>query len=607
MRTAALCSLALLLLHTSAHGQERIPAFSLERLELDNSAKGSLTLASGLAMQKHQYRVFGALHYQHRPLLLRVEGLGAEPVDLDVVAGRFSIHLGGAYAIIDGLEIGLQIPVVVYQGGEDLSGVGLRQPEAFGFGAPILNARWAFLRKAAGMPFDLAIDLAVPIPIGSDRALANDPAFGLIPRASAGFEIQRVRVSAELGFKIRAPAPVIGDRTLGSEFTWGLGAALNVTDAFRLEAALKSYLSFTNQPAGFELLGGARYTIGALELFLLGGPGLGTAPGTPAFRLVLGAAAASSAKPKADQKPAPRPEPKPEPKPASVVAKAEPCVEGSGYDLKQCPDLDADGDGVKNGVDGCPMEPEDKDDFKDGDGCPEDDNDSDGIPDAADKCPNEAGVPEKQGCPFRDQDKDGIEDSADACVDVPGVPEFRGCPPQDQDKDGVFDNVDNCPTEAGPTENQGCPAKKKQLVVITKEKLVIKDKVYFDTGKATIQKRSDILLTQIADVLKAHPEITKVRIEGHTDSTGSAETNRKLSASRANAVRDFLMKKGVTPDRLTAQGFGPDRPAASNDTREGRDANRRVEFLIGDEQPQLQPLDDDLAPLPTDKKPEGSK
>ena len=215
-------------------------------------------------------------------------------------------------------------------------------------------------------------------------------------------------------------------------------AGLGARDSLRLEAALKSYISFANVPAGFELLGGARYTIGALELFLLGGPGLGTSPGTPAYRILLGAAAASVAKPKEEKKPEPKPEP--------VVAKADPCVEGTGYDLKQCPDLDADGDGVKNGVDGCPMEPEDKDFYKDEDGCPDPDNDSDGIMDEADKCPNEPGIPEKQGCPFRDADKDGIEDQVDACPNEPGVPEFRGCPPQDQDKDGVFDNVDNCPT-----------------------------------------------------------------------------------------------------------------------------------------------------------------
>jgi OmpA-OmpF porin, OOP family len=594
MRTAALCSLALVLVSSSALAQTPVPSFNLERLELDNSAKASLTLAGGGAMLKRQYRVFGALHYQHRPLLLQVDGADAAAV----VQGRFTVHLGGAYAIIDGLEIGLQIPVVVYQGGDDLSAQGLRPPDAFGFGAPVLSARWAFLRKTAGMPFDMAVDLAVPIPIGSNSALANDPGFGLVPRVSAGFDVSALRINADIGVKIRPYTPM-GTRALGSEFTWGVGMAVNIAESLRLEAALKSYISFANVPAGFELLGGARYTIGALELFVLGGPGLGTSPGTPAFRLILGAAAASTAKPRVVE------EKKPEP----VVAKVDPCVEGTGYDLKQCPDLDADGDGVKNGVDACPTEPEDKDSFKDDDGCPDPDNDGDGILDGDDACPNEAGVPEKKGCPVRDEDKDGIEDSADLCPKEPGVPEFRGCPPQDQDKDGVFDNVDNCPTEPGPADNQGCPVKKKQLVIITKEKLVIKDKVYFDTGKATIQARSNLLLTQIADILKGHPEITRVRIEGHTDSTGSAETNRKLSAARANAVRDFLMKAGVTPDRMTSQGFGPDRPAMPNDTRAGKEANRRVEFLIGDEQPALQNMDDDLVPLSPspDQKPEGGK
>ena len=77
MRTAALCSLALLVVNTSALAQTPVPSFNLERLELDNSAKASLTLAGGGAMLKRQYRVFGALHYQHRPLLLQVDGADA--------------------------------------------------------------------------------------------------------------------------------------------------------------------------------------------------------------------------------------------------------------------------------------------------------------------------------------------------------------------------------------------------------------------------------------------------------------------------------------------------------------------------------------------------
>jgi outer membrane protein OmpA-like peptidoglycan-associated protein len=84
----------------------------------------------------------------------------------------------------------------------------------------------------------------------------------------------------------------------------------------------------------------------------------------------------------------------------------------------------------------------------------------------------------------------------------------------------------------------------------------------------------------VAQVMKAHPEVQRVTIEGHTDDTGSAATNRKLSQARAEAVRDYLVGKGVEASRLEAKGFGPDRPVQSNKTKAGRDANRRVEFVV---------------------------
>ncbi|MDX2015784.1 MAG: OmpA family protein, partial [Myxococcaceae bacterium] len=147
-------------------------------------------------------------------------------------------------------------------------------------------------------------------------------------------------------------------------------------------------------------------------------------------------------------------------------------------------------------------------------------------------------------------------------------------------KDGVNDRVDNCINEAGPATNQGCPEKQKQLVVITREKLIIKDKVYFDTGKATIQKRSNALLDQIANIMSTHSEIGLIQVEGHTDNTGVPEQNLKLSQDRANSVKEYLVKKGVADTRLKAVGFGQDKPADSNDTPAGRDNNRRVEFNI---------------------------
>ena len=129
-------------------------------------------------------------------------------------------------------------------------------------------------------------------------------------------------------------------------------------------------------------------------------------------------------------------------------------------------------------------------------------------------------------------------------------------------------------------DNFGCPAAKKQLVVLTAEKLKILDKVYFDTGRASIQKRSFALLDNVAQVLVVHPEIPLVQIEGHTDNTGVAEKNRKLSQERADAVKSYLAKKGVADGRLRAVGFGQDKPAESNETPAGRDNNRRVEFNL---------------------------
>jgi len=117
-------------------------------------------------------------------------------------------------------------------------------------------------------------------------------------------------------------------------------------------------------------------------------------------------------------------------------------------------------------------------------------------------------------------------------------------------------------------------------VVITEKKLELKDKVFFDTSKATIKPVSFDLLDEVARVLVAHPEVKSLRIEGHTDSRGSAATNTALSEARAEAVRDYLVVKGVAAERLSAKGFGPARPVADNATSAGREANRRVEFMI---------------------------
>jgi OOP family OmpA-OmpF porin len=149
---------------------------------------------------------------------------------------------------------------------------------------------------------------------------------------------------------------------------------------------------------------------------------------------------------------------------------------------------DRDGDGLKDDVDKCPDDPEDKDNFEDEDGCPDYDNDKDGILDVRDKCPNDPedkdGFEDSDGCPDPDNDKDGILDVDDKCPNEPGPKENQGCPDTDKDKDTVVDRLDKCPDEPGPPSNAGCPEKK--YITITQEKIELKRQVQFATAKAKI-------------------------------------------------------------------------------------------------------------------------
>jgi OmpA-OmpF porin, OOP family len=247
---------------------------------------------------------------------------------------------------------------------------------------------------------------------------------------------------------------------------------------------------------------------------------------------------------------------------------------------------DRDGDGIPDAVDKCPDVPEDKDGFEDEDGCPDTDNDKDGIADASDSCPNEPedkdGYEDEDGCPDVDNDRDGIADASDKCPnepeDVDGWEDVDGCPDPDNDGDSIPDVKDKCPNQAGPADNDGCPAKYK-LVVVTDQKIELKQTVFFATDKTIILPKSYPLLTEVAQVLKDRPTIN-VRIEGHTDSQGNDAYNLRLSQGRANSVRAFLVSRGVASERMEAEGYGETRPLATNSTRAGRAMNRRVEFFI---------------------------
>ncbi|MEM6726578.1 MAG: DUF5723 family protein, partial [Bacteroidota bacterium] len=235
-----------------------------------------------------------------------------------------------------------------------------------------------------------------------------------------------------------------------------------------------------------------------------------------------------------------------------------------------CPDRD--GDLVPDPQDNCPTEAGPKENK----GCPYLDTDQDSILDKEDDCPEIAGPVANKGCPYGDQDKDSIIDPEDDCPEIAGPVANKGCPFPDSDADGLFDHEDECPKTFGPKANKGCPILEKE------EKEVVQtafENLEFDSGKATIRNPSLSSLAQLAEVLLKKPDY-RLKIEGHTDSVGSEATNLRLSKNRAQAVKDYLVSTGITPERILVIGQGEAQPIADNSTREGRQLNRRVEMTI---------------------------
>ena len=250
-----------------------------------------------------------------------------------------------------------------------------------------------------------------------------------------------------------------------------------------------------------------------------------------------------------------------------IYDKDDECPETPGLpEFNGCPD--SDGDGIEDRMDNCP----DEAGLAEFDGCP--DTDGDGVPDPQDECPEEAGSVEMNGCP--DADGDGVADNEDDCPNEAGPAENNGCPYEDKDGDGVLDKDDDCPEVAGTAANNGCPEPDVEVISELNE---YSKTVLFDLNKATIRDDSEEALQSIADIMNEYPN-TIFHIEGHTDSTGSADYNEKLSRERAASVEAWLEENGVPSSRLTSEGYGESRPIATNSTAAGRQDNRRVEISL---------------------------
>jgi OmpA-OmpF porin, OOP family len=234
--------------------------------------------------------------------------------------------------------------------------------------------------------------------------------------------------------------------------------------------------------------------------------------------------------------------------------------------FKGCPD--SDGDGIEDSKDKCPNA-KGMDMFQ---GCP--DTDGDGVQDASDKCPgtNKGIKVDANGC-AADSDRDGVVDANDKCPNTPmGIKvDASGCV-ADMDNDGVADAEDKCPTVMGDAGNDGCPVIKKE---IPKRLKFATRRINFESKNALVKVASYPMLDEVANILNEYPDYN-LRIGGHTDAVEKDAVT--LSQSRVDAVKSYLLGKGVAESRVGTTGYGKTRPMTTNVNTTGRAQNRRVEL-----------------------------
>ena len=519
--------------------------FAGESLDL----RGSLRPAVGLT-----------LDWAHDPLVV-YDAEGEEQAA--IVENQLYAHLGGGVRLWDRVRFALNVPIALWQSGEDgvLDGAELSSSNDTALGELRLGAD-VRLVGAYREPFSLAIGLQAYLPTGDREAFTGDGELRVAPRLLAAGEIARFAYALRLGFVFRPQDEDEGSLTLGNELSFAASAGLRLLDRGQLlvgpelwgTTMVEDGAAFEEAATPFELLFGAH--LRARDwLFGLGiGPGLTRGLGAPAVRALLSLAWSPEL--------APEPEPgAPPPAPS-----------------------DRDRDGIPDASDACPDLAGVANSDPSKHGCPSD-RDGDGVLDARDACPDTPGVrsddPEIDGCP-PDRDDDGVIDADDACPDTAGVrspePQKNGCP-GDRDGDTVIDPQDACPNDPGapdadPQKN-GCPKAR-----VEQGQIKIIERIEFKTNSAQLLPESTPILEAVRAILAEHPEIDALAIEGHTDNVGKPEYNQKLSERRAASVKSWLVMHGISNRRLSSAGFGMTRPLDSNDSEPGRERNRRVEFHI---------------------------
>lgn len=493
------------------------------------------------------------LDYGRNPLVWRDEQ--GERVE-SLVSHQGLAHLmvsGGALGVF---ELGLDLPVVFSQSGAAVDGVELRGDQSsFGLGDMRLVPKFQLFSTredegASGVATALIMDLHLPT--GNAEQLQGGD-FRAGPRFAVDAVVGDVHTGLNLGYRYRSQTEV-GNLDVRDTFGWNLGVEVPVTDEWAATGEVFGRLTTAadetrRREAPTELLVGGKYRHDDDLLFSLGGgPGLVNGYGTPDWRMFASVSWTSSDPP---------PDPPPECRPETAEADCGPVPE------PECADgvLTTHSVGCADGE--CTMSSSSRP-------CAEDEHC--GTVDGQPAC-----VPELE-C-FEDGDcedapattcEDGVVTSwVGRCIDgeCDYQPMETVC--EDDEECGVVDGTDSC-----------VPIPERVEVDEQEERIEIEEVIHFEVDSAEIQERSFSLLDEVAHVLWDHPEIQRVRIEGHTDDTGPRDYNIELSQDRAESVRQYLVDAGIDEERLEAVGLGPDEPIADNDTPEGREENRRVEFHI---------------------------
>lgn len=517
--------------------------FNTERFRLSVDRGGILDVENAAVPEHFVIDLGLMLAYSNDPLVVNFEqGDDRERVG-SLVHDRISAHLVGSIGLWDWAQVGLEVPMALYQNDK----LGTLEPSTSlsgtSFGDMRVVPKLQFLRQGRHV-VNAAVILGMSLPTGSETGFLSDGSFGFEPEVAISRKMGAIKAAANFAFRSRKKRQQVG-LNINDEIVTrlGLGYRLGTDGSGPIE--LDATLRLATRASDFfgsagtnhtELAGGASYDLPHnLVAFSALSFGLSQGYGTPDFRTLIGIRLGLGLG---------------DDKGSTIYRDADYVLRRRPLDVPpKAPPMDQDGDGLLDKDDGCPTEPEDKDSFEDADGCPDPDNDGDGVLDVDDRCPME-----------------------------PGIEAAQGCTPSDRDNDTVIDKEDNCPDEPGKVEYQGCNTR--QLVSLQDGQLAIMDIVHFKTNKDVILPKSFELLNNVAQVLSSHTDITQIRIEGHTDDRGPDAYNKDLSQRRAESVLRYLVERGVVAERLEAMGYGEERPVETNETNEGRSANRRVEFKI---------------------------